>query len=84
MAPGVTKIGLRQIEAGDWQARPRLLDKIEQSPGAAAYVEQAQPSLIAAHEDLVKRRQRLSPHGVGRALEQNLDLRVVAVGRFRG
>ena len=38
----------------------------------------------APGESLRKRRQRLPPHGVGRSLEQHLDLRVVAVGKFLG
>ena len=75
-------VGLRQVEAERRQPRPCLLDEIKEAPGAAADVDKPQFALVASGESFRKRRQRLPPHGVGRSLEQHLDLRVVAVGGF--
>ena len=82
VAPRVPDVGLRQVEAERRQPRPYLLDEIKEAPGAAADVDQPQFALVASGESFRKRRQRLPPHGVGRSLEQHLDLRVVAVGGF--
>jgi len=59
-----------------------LHDKIKEAPGAAANVDQPQFALVTSRESFRKRRQCLSPHGVGRSFEQYFDLRVVAVGGF--
>ena len=83
VSPRVPDIRLGQIEPEHRQPRPALLDEIEEAAGAAADVDQPQSALVAAGECFRQRRQRLPPHRVRRALEQHLDLGVVAVGGVR-
>ena len=59
---------------------PGLLDEIEKAPRAAANVEKHQPALVAPGEDVMERRQRLTPRGVRGAVEEHFDLRIVALG----
>jgi hypothetical protein len=75
-------VAASKIEPDHGKPRPRLLDEIEKPAGAAGDVEQSQSALIAPGEDLMQRRQRLAAHRIGTALEQHLDLRVVAIGRI--
>ena len=63
----------------DLESRPGLLGEIEKSSGATAGIKECQFALIASGECFVQRRQRLPSHGVGCAIEQHLDLRVIAL-----
>ncbi len=82
MTLGLGHVGLRHVDPQRRQARPGLLDEVEKAPGAAAEIDEPQAALIAAGEHLVQRRQRLPPDRIGGALEQHLDLGVVALGRL--
>ncbi len=77
-------VSLRHVDADHRQPRPRLLEKVEKTTGAAADVDKPEATLIASGKNLVKRRQRLSSRRVGRALEQNLHLRVVTLRGLLG
>ena len=84
MPPRVPDIGIRHIEAVNGKPRPGLFDEVEKAAGAAADIQKRKLALIAAGEDLVKRRQRLPPDRIGAAVEQHLDLGVVALGGVIG
>jgi hypothetical protein len=84
VAPRVPDVGVRQVEAERRQARPCLLDEIQEAPGSAADINQPQFALVASRERLRERAQRLPTHDIGRSLEQHLDLRVVTVSGFLG
>ena len=61
MPPRLSEVGLGKIESNAWKPRPDLLDAIEEASGAAAYVKESQPTLIAARKYLMKFRERLPP-----------------------
>src|SRR5262249_36571557 len=82
VAPRLGEISLRHVDADCGKPRPRLFDELEKSPGAAADVDEPQPTLIASGEDLMERQQRLTAGGVGGAVEQHFHLSVVAPRRF--
>ena len=75
-------IGFRHVEAVDTQSRPGLFHEVEKPPGAAADIEKLELALIASGKGFEQRRQRLPPYRIGRAVEQHLDLRVVALCRI--
>ena len=79
MTPCVPDVSIGHIEPGDFKARPSLLDEIEKAPGATADIEESQLALIASGKYLMELRQRLAPHRIGCSVEQDLDLRVVAL-----
>src|SRR3954463_7257601 len=84
MALRMPDVGLRQVEAESRQSRPSLLDGIKEAAGATADVNNPQFALISSGKNFRERRQALPSHGVGHALEEHLDLRVVAIGGFFG
>src|SRR5215469_3916988 len=73
-------ISLRHVEARRGKPRPGLLDEIEKPSGAAADVEERELALIASGKNLVQRDERLAADRIGGAIEQHLDLGVVALG----
>src|SRR6202040_1279335 len=75
-------VGLGHVEAQRWEARPSLLEAIESASGTAADVEQPEAALIAPGENLMQRRQCLSPGGIRGAMQQPLDLGVIAQRRI--
>src|SRR5262249_39821370 len=54
-------------------------DEIDEAPGATADVKEFELPLVAPGEDLVQWNERLATDRVGRAVEQHLDLDVVAL-----
>src|SRR5262245_59573214 len=79
MSPRLRDIVVRQVETNDGKARPGLLDKVDQAPGATADVKKLELPLIASRKGLVQRNERLATDHIGRAVEQHLDLDVVAL-----
>ncbi len=56
-----------------------MLDEVEKLSGATADVEQPQLAVIASGENFMELRQGLAPHRIGCAVEQDLDLGVIAL-----
>jgi hypothetical protein len=81
---GVPDVRLRQIEAQRGKPRPDLLDEIEKAPCAAANVEKSQFALIASGNNFVQLRKGLPSRGIGRSVEQHLDLGYRMLGNTYG
>src|SRR5207248_868615 len=79
MAPRLRDIAVRHVETDNREARPSLLDEVDQAPGATADIEELELSLVAAGEDFMQRDERLATDRIGRAVEQHLNLGVVAL-----
>jgi len=76
----VSDVSIGHVEPDDLKARPGLFDEIEKSSSATADVEKPQLALIASGKYLMELRLGLAPHRIGCSVEQDLDLRVVALG----
>ena len=79
---GVSDISVGHIEPDDGKARPGLLDKVEKPSGATADIQKPQLALIASGKEVMELRQGLPPHRIGGAVEQDLDLGVIALSRL--
>src|ERR1700676_1390107 len=73
---------LGHVDAQRGEARPGLLETIESESGTAADVEQPEAALIAPGENLMQRRQCLSPGSIRGSMQQHLDLGVIAQRRI--
>src|SRR5262249_17375887 len=67
MAPRLGDITVRQVETDYREARPDLLDEVDQAPSAAADIKKLELPLITPGEDLVQRNERLAPDRIGGA-----------------
>src|ERR1700720_801061 len=76
------EVSLGHVDAQRWEARPSLLEAIETASGTAADVEEPEAALIAPGENLLERRQCLSPRGIRGSMQEHLDLRIVALRRI--
>src|SRR6516225_5961398 len=74
MSPRLLDIGFRHVEPERGQARPGLLEEIEEAPGAAADIDEAQAPLIAPGKYLVQRDERLAADRIRGAAKKHLDL----------
>jgi hypothetical protein len=82
MPLGVSHVSIGHVEADNLQSRPGLLHAVEKSPSTTADVEQAELALIASGKYFVERWQGLAPHCIRCAVEQDLDLGVIALSRL--
>src|SRR5215813_8904550 len=79
MASGLREVAVRHVETDDGEARPGLLDEVDEAPGTTADVKEFELPLVAPGEDLVQWNERLATDRVGGAVEQHFDLGVVAL-----
>ena len=82
MTLGISDIWLRHIEPEDRQPRPRLFEKIKETPRPAADVEKSQLALVPSGENFMKLRQSLSSCRIGSPVEEDLNLSVIATCRI--
>src|SRR5262249_34404179 len=73
---------LGHVNPKDRKLRPDLFDRINKSSRTAADIDNLQLALIPPGKNLMKLRQSLPPDCICRAVEKNLDLRVIQLGRF--
>ena len=75
----MSDVSIGHIEPDNPKARPGLLDEVKKSSSATADIEKPHLALIASGKYLMKLRQGLAPHRIGCSVEQDLDLRVIAL-----
>src|SRR5262249_5342721 len=65
MAAGLRHVVVRHVETDDGEARPSLLDEVDEASGATADIKKPELPLVAPRKNLVQRNERLAADGIG-------------------